>query len=377
MNIVDDAKIALHSPAAAAAQTTIEPDGVDCVGFCGVAFVVVLGEVVSGGAVTVHAEVSSDDGDADAYAAIAGSAITEDDGASGKTIVLDIQGPPERYVRCVVTRDTQDSEVSGIISILYGASKAPTATDASVATIKRLSQPIMGSAWDEVIVRPTVESTSPVNAATNFAVDGTITVTFSEEIDPLTISETTVYLVAGGGGASDVATTAVDLDAETGTIATLTLAGDLTGETVYKIRVETDVASLATGHRLAEQYTQATGFTTEDVTAPTVEGATPPDEATDVAVDATLTVQFDEPIDPATAIAANIKLVAAGGGAADVATSSVALDEGGTVATLTMASNLTAATVYKFRVTTSVTDLAGNALASQFTQANGFTTAGA
>ena len=222
-------------------------------------------------------------------------------------------------------------------------------------------------------IAPTVTATSPTNSATDVALSPTITVTFSEEMDAAEVTETTVYLVAGGGGAADVATTDVTLDA-TDRIATLVMAGPLTAETVYKIRVATGVTDLA-GNHLASQYTQANGFTVVETTAPTVDHTDPANGASAVAHNVTISVTFVEAMDPATINENSIYLLNSGGGAADVDTISVAMSAGNTIATLTMAGDLTAETVYKINVTTDVTDAHGNHLASQYTQANGFTTA--
>ncbi len=112
-----------------------------------------------------------------------------------------------------------------------------------------------------------------------------------------------------------------------------------------------------------------------DVTAPTVSATSPVNGATNVAVDASLTITFDDTMLASTIDATSCKLVATGGGAADVATVDATLSGGLTQVTLTMAGDLSADTVYKFRVTTAVTDLSGNALAATFTSAAGFHTA--
>jgi C1A family cysteine protease len=84
---------------------------------------------------------------------------------------------------------------------------------------------------------PTVNSTSPASGATGVAVNGQITATFSEAIDPSTINASSFTLSNGVSGA-------VVYDAQTNT-ATLIPSGDLAYGTSYTATISTDVASAA------------------------------------------------------------------------------------------------------------------------------------
>ena len=111
-----------------------------------------------------------------------------------------------------------------------------------------------------------------------------------------------------------------------------------------------------------------------DGTRPIIESTFPADGATGVAKNATVSVTFSEQVLSGTVDQTSIKLVTAGGGAATPATVSVSAGIKGITAELTLDGPLTGATTYKFRVTTDVTDLAGNHLLAEYTSATGFTT---
>ncbi len=107
-----------------------------------------------------------------------------------------------------------------------------------------------------------------------------------------------------------------------------------------------------------------------DVVAPTVLSVTPADEATGVAAAVHPAVTFSQAMDAATLTTSTVKLL----DSLDAAvTCTLAKTVGNTVATLTPAAPLTNEAVYRIRVTTGVTDVAGNPLAAQYTQATGFT----
>ncbi len=111
---------------------------------------------------------------------------------------------------------------------------------------------------------------------------------------------------------------------------------------------------------------------TTDTTPPTIVHACAADVgAIDMPVTTTVTVQFSEPMDVATIGASTITLRAAGAGA-DVA-AAVTYNAASNTATLNPNIDLTAGTLYTAKVTTGVTDLAGNALATEQTWS--FTTA--
>lgn len=108
-----------------------------------------------------------------------------------------------------------------------------------------------------------------------------------------------------------------------------------------------------------------------DTTAPTISAFTPTAAQTSVPVGTSLTWTFSEALDRTTVNEEHFLLATAAG--VYVPLASVTLNAAGTVVTAVPASNLSAATQYKWTVTRGVRDLAGNRLAAVNT--NTFTTA--
>jgi hypothetical protein len=201
------------------------------------------------------------------------------------------------------------------------------------------------------ITPPTVGSTVPVTAAIDIALSSKPTATFSETMDPLTITASTFTLKQGTTSVPGVVTF-------TGLVATFAPAANLTYGTVYTATITTGAKDLA-GNALASNYVWS--FTTgaaPDVTPPTVLSTDPLNNATDVAINKVVALTFSEAIDPLT-----------------ITSSTFVLKQGttavtGTVvysaktATFTPSVILLSGTVYTATVSTGVKDLAGNALAT-------------
>ncbi|MFZ2960449.1 MAG: Ig-like domain-containing protein [Candidatus Ozemobacteraceae bacterium] len=97
-------------------------------------------------------------------------------------------------------------------------------------------------------VSPTVTSADPVSGATNVALNIGIAVTFSEAMDPLTISSTTFSVKEAAGTSVDGTVTYLGL------IATFTPTGILAANTLYTATISTGAKNL-TGIPLATNYT--------------------------------------------------------------------------------------------------------------------------
>ena len=200
---------------------------------------------------------------------------------------------------------------------------------------------------------PSVVSTSPDNNASPVAVNTAIIATFSEAIDPASVDNTSFSVVNGGAVAGTISV--VD------NTVTFTPSADLAALTVYTATLSTAVTDLA-GNPLDNNYvwTFTTG-TGSDVTAPTVLSTVPTDLATGVLVTTTISATFSESIDPTTVD--NTTFIVNDGVDNVVGTISVV----GSTATFTPSSNLANSTTYTATLTTGVTDLAANPLASDYT----------
>jgi hypothetical protein len=130
MQLSKHTKLQRVENAVAAGTTAVESDVVDVAGYEGVMFVIALGAIVSGAVTSAKAQqgAASDLSDA---ADLLGTSVTIADTDDNKLVYLDVNQPRERYVRCLVSRATQNATVDGITAILYGARVVPTTHDSA------------------------------------------------------------------------------------------------------------------------------------------------------------------------------------------------------------------------------------------------------
>ena len=188
---------------------------------------------------------------------------------------------------------------------------------------------------------PMVVSTFPVNSSINIAVAANITATFSEAMDPASISSTTMTLYQGVTPFAGIIT----YDSLT---ATLNPAGNLTGNTVYTVTITTAVRNLS-GSNIVTNYVWT--FTTGDVIPPTVVSTIPTNGATNVAVAANITATFSEAMAPATISTTTMTLYQ---GLTQI---TGVVSYAGLVATFNPNSDLASGTLYTATITTGATDL--------------------
>lgn len=196
-----------------------------------------------------------------------------------------------------------------------------------------------------------VSSVTPAAGATNVALNRSISVTFSESMDPLTMIPANLSI---DGLAAGVVTYN-----SSSKIATYTPIASLTVSTAYTFRISASVRSLV-GHKLAAVYTWSfTTGATADVTPPTVTSVTPQANSIGVSINTSMTATFSEAMLPSSITSASFSLSA---GAANLA-ANLSYSDAGRVATLVPLVALTASTVYTVTISNAVQDLAGNALA--------------
>jgi hypothetical protein len=203
--------------------------------------------------------------------------------------------------------------------------------------------------------RPTVIATIPADNVTGVPINSKLAATFSKAMNPATITNTTFTLQQGS---TPVAGTVSYIS---GT-ATFAPATNLNTNTLYTATITTGATDLA-GNALATNF--AWSFTTSastDTTAPTVSSTIPTDTVTGVPINQTVNASFSKAMDPATITTANFTVTGLGG----TVTGTVAYVVASQIATFTPATNLAPSTTYTNTITTGATDLAGNALASDF-----------
>jgi hypothetical protein len=203
------------------------------------------------------------------------------------------------------------------------------------------------------IIPPTVVSTDPVNNATNVALNVKVAATFSETMNPASISITSFLLKNGSTSVTGTITYA-------GEIGTFTPSSLLTPSTVYTATITTAAKDLA-GNAIVSDYVWT--FTTGvllDIIPPTVISTDPLNNAIGVSVDKKIAATFSESMDPLT-----------------ISTVSFILQNGNTmvsgnvtylnsVATFSPTLSLLYNTVYTATITTAAKDLAGNTLVANY-----------
>jgi hypothetical protein len=114
---------------------------------------------------------------------------------------------------------------------------------------------------------PSLSSSVPAGSATGVSTNTAVTLTFSEEIDPLTVTANTITLAPQGGGGNVACVVALSNDIRT---VTLTPLAELATNTTYVATVTTAVADLFGNAISSTTRTFTTGSGT-DTTAPTVD----------------------------------------------------------------------------------------------------------
>lgn len=196
---------------------------------------------------------------------------------------------------------------------------------------------------------PAVVSTSPTAGATGVAVNGTLSITFSEAMNPATLTPAAIRLESADG------TPVPGTISYSGLTVVFTPASPLAFSSSYTLVVSTAVKDLV-GHPLVGVYscTFITG-TAPDFTPPTVISTVPAAGAANVAVDSSISVTFSEAMDPATVNVSTFTLKDGGNNPV-----SGTVTYFGTTATFSPNADLGFATVYTATITSGARDLAGN-----------------
>ena len=206
---------------------------------------------------------------------------------------------------------------------------------------------------------PTVISTNPLNAAINIPINRKITATFSEAMNPATVTTAGVFALTVTTGGAVVPGTATYVAIDNTVIFSPT--ANLLPNKQYTATIST-AAQNAAGNGLAANYVFSfTTGATADLTAPTITSTVPASAAINVPTNQTITATFSKPMDPSTITASGTFTVAVAGvgGAAVAGTVSYT----GNIATFKPTANLAASTQFTATITVAAKDLSGNALA--------------
>ena len=205
--------------------------------------------------------------------------------------------------------------------------------------------------WDKPDI-VTVSSTVPASAAVAAPIGNMLSATFSEAMDPATLTATTFTLKQGTVAVSGTVT-------YSGVTAYLAPNQTLLPGALYTATISTGAKDLA-GNALAGNHAWSfTTGTSADTIKPAVT-ATVPAQAAASAIGSKLTATFSEAMDSATITTTTFTLRQGGTAVQGEATYS------GVTAVFTPASYLLSNTVYTATITTGAKDLGGNAPASNY-----------
>ncbi|HEX2723239.1 MAG TPA: Ig-like domain-containing protein, partial [Gemmatimonadaceae bacterium] len=202
------------------------------------------------------------------------------------------------------------------------------------------------------VTPPTVVSSTPPTGSMNVSVTSPVRVTFSEDMNPATITSSTFTLTVGGAPVSG----SVSFDG-TRTATFVPAAGILAEGQSYVGTVNTGVTDVA-GNPMASSFIFT--FSTADNTAPSITARSPSPGASNVATNTIVQVTFSEPMNSSTINGGTFTLSAGG---APVA-ASVAYNSDTRVATLSPSAPLSAGQTYTVTLTTGIKDVSGNGLAA-------------
>jgi len=199
----------------------------------------------------------------------------------------------------------------------------------------------------------TVATVSPNNSTTGVPTNAAIQLTFSKQIDPLTVTASSFTVSPNASGIPVAGTITVSAN---GLSATFTPSLALDPSTSYTVLATTAIADLE-GHTLAQfssTFTTALGVVTA---APTVVMVSPPNGTTGVQVNAHIDVVVSAPVAPGS-VGSNAITLSTGGTSVP---GTVTLSSNRTALTFTSTNLLTVSTSYTVTVS-GVTDVAGNTL---------------
>lgn len=196
---------------------------------------------------------------------------------------------------------------------------------------------------------PTILSTSPANAAIGVAINTAIEASFSEPMDPATVTIAEFTLMNGATPVSGAVTCS-------GTIAAFTPAVPLYYNTLYTVTITTGAKDLA-GNQMSTNYswTFTTG-TAPDTTPPTVSSTSPANNATGVTVNGAISATFSEAMNAATISTVTFTVAGVTG----------TVTYSGSTATFTPTAPLAYNTLYTATITTGVKDQAGNQMFTNY-----------
>jgi hypothetical protein len=124
---------------------TLTGSTLDMANYDGVLFIGAFGTITATAVTTLKAQQGAASNMSDA-ADLEGTAISIADTDDNKVALLDIFRPAERYVRAIITRETANAVVDGVIAVQYSGRVKPITQGSTVASTETHVSPEEGTA---------------------------------------------------------------------------------------------------------------------------------------------------------------------------------------------------------------------------------------
>jgi hypothetical protein len=235
-------------------------------------------------------------------------------------------------------------------------------------------------------IKPIITSISPSEGETNVEVTTSISLQFSKVIransvttnDSNTNCSGTVQ-ISTDNFSSCIKMSSVVGSSDSNKTFTVTPESNLNGETNYYIRVTTEIIG-DSGNNLSGQFTTSQGFTTVDITPPTVSTIYPADNASEVPVFDNVSITFSESIETSsvttntsdTSCSGSIMVSSDNFSSCVKMSSSPVVSNSNKTFTSSTSDNFSYSTTYKMRVSTGVKDTSENSMANTYETSSGF-----
>jgi hypothetical protein len=215
-----------------------------------------------------------------------------------------------------------------------------------------------GGEGSESGAAPTVSSTSPADGAGDVALNAKFSATFSEQMEPGSLSAATFRVEQGSTPIAGTVTAGAD-----GMTVVFTPATQLAASTRFIGTLTTQVLGAAGTGLAADHVWSFTTGTTEDRSAPEVSETQPASDATGVPINARIGATFSKAMDPLSLKASTFTVMQ---GTTPVA-GTVSYGTTGTTALFTPSRSLASNATFTAALSAAVMDLAGNPLSAPFT----------
>jgi len=281
------------------------------------------------------------------------------------SLTFTLTGPGKKIVKGKVTYDTTNNIATFTPNANLLVKTTYTATITSCVTNLMCTEMVSNFVWTFTtgaapdVIPPTVISTIPANLASSVPLNQIITATFSEAMTASTITTPPQFTLQETSPTS-ASVSGVVTYAAVGNTATFTPSAELAASANYTATILTGVTDLAGNHLVSNYVWTFTTGAAAVITPPTVVSTSPVNSGA-VCINGAINATFSEAMDFATFNTGTFYVT---GPASAPVLGTLSVDVTGTIVTFTPTSNLTSGTSYTATITTGVTDLLGNPLAS-------------